>query len=503
MLALGALLAAALPGDAAAAAAGADGLGADAPGPDDFEADHYMTEEKARKIVDEPLPESQHDIDQRLQVIRGTALMQLERIDKLIPLALLGENGDVTAAEVVAGVKSTKPVTLLDCHKKIEKFALKKAQELDSIANDTKKMKGTIVDFQLIDDMANDPGHPWIHSATYNKTSVSRKLDAVAKLFESWVVSMNKNIETAGNEYLAPFNYSLAKVPLEDRPPPAAMAWIEGYMQSTRIILVAANLLKKFTAKGMAEGVRLAKHPTALPMNVKDYLEILTLAARKVGERIKRMMHHETEPGKSLHGVASSLIESNTGLVDEHFSAIERAVEELKVAALRERDAMEVGFLPKAAPLLLAYGGLMQALQNANNATRIALDLPPTLLTARKSLGAVYESILHGDLAAAFYGKKLAWNETLPDWGVKATRVDPNGPISFVATSFTESEAQKKMNKLRDIYDKRIAANIAYDTGKTLSIVVPADGVAHKRYEALKKTGQSEAFVDLGEGDNQ
>jgi len=387
----------------------------------------------------------------------------------------------------------------VDCQQQLTSLAMQKAKELDVISNDTKKMKGTIVDFQLIDDMANDPGHPWIHSATYNKTTVSRKTDAIAKLLESWVVSMNKGLDTAANEYVPPFNLSLANISVEDRPPPAAMAWIEGYMQSTRIVLVAANVLKKFTAKGMAEGVRLGKKPMALPMNVKDYLDVLTLAARKVGERVKRMLSEESKPGRSLHSVASSLIESNTGLVDAHFSSVERAVEELKVAALRERDAMKVGFLPKAAPLLLAYGGLMQALQDANNATRVALNLPPILLTERKDLAAVYESILHGDLAEAFYGRKLKWNETLTDWGVKATRVDPNGPVSFVATSFTESEAQKKYDKLRALYDKRIGADIAYDTGKTLSIVVPADGQLHKRYEELKATGERSAFVDMGD----
>lgn len=487
MLVVCALLAAALPDDANVAT------------DEDFEADHYMTDDKARTIADEPLPASQHELDQRLAVLRGNALYDLSKIDRFISLAMLGENGDVLSAETVAGVKSTKPVSLVDCREQLVTLAMQKAKELDSIANETKKLKGTIVDFQLIDDMANDPGHPWIHSATYNKTSVSRKTDAVAKLVQSWIGAIQKGLTAAETEYVPPFNMSLIDVSPEDRPPPAAMEWIEGYTQSTRIILLAANLIKKFSAKGMVEGVRLGKKPLALPLNVKDHADVLTLAARKVGERVKRMLSEETKPGRSLHHVASSLLESNTGLVDAHFSSVERAVEELKVAALRERDAMKVGFLPKAAPLLLAYGGLMQALQDANNATRVALDLPPTMLTEKKSLAYVYESILHGDIAEAFYGKKLKWNETLADWGVTAQRVDPDGPISFVATSFTESDAQKKYNKLRELYDQRIDANTAYDTGKTLSIVVPADGAAHRRYESLQATGTGSALPDTGD----
>jgi len=450
---------------AAAAPTGADGLDSE------FEGDHYMTDARARKIVEQKLPESQAALDKRLQVIKGTSYFQVGKIDRMIPIALLNENGDVTLAEAVPGMKQTKPISLMDCAHELEKFAQDKEKDLASVSNATQKLKGTIVDFQLIDDMANDPSHPWIHSATYNKTSVSRKTDAVAAVLQSWIESMNKALIQATHEYIPPFNTSLVHMEPHNRPPPHALAWIEQYTQSSRIILVAAGLLRKFSARGMAEGVRVGTKPLAVPMNAKDWMDVAELAARKVAQRAQQAIRHEQREGGKLHGLASSLIESSASEVQQHYATVSQNLGALKRVVIREKEAMKKGFLPKASALLLAYGKAVQALNDASNVTRAALKLPPARITQRKSLGEVYEAILRGDMATHFYGKKLGPNETLADWGV-SVHTDHDGTISF-ESSFTESEGQKQYHKLREAYEERTPGYTAYDETKTNKILYP------------------------------
>lgn len=429
----------------------------------DFEPEGYMTEEKARKIVNQKLPESQQDFDSRLGMLKSTAVFQLGKIDRQIPVALLNDNGDVQA------MTGQPPITLVDCADQLKEFAVDKTNDLKQIHEDIKKMKGTVVDFQLIDDMAEDPSHPWIHSATYNKTSVSRKKDAVTKLLQTWIKSMNKALEQAAMEYIPPFSAQLRNVSEDDRPPPAAMAWIEGYTQSERLVMVMAQLLKKFSAKGMAEGLRISSAPLAPPLNAKDYLDILQLASRQVGANIK------TALAKGLSGrpeKAVSLLEVNNGLVDSHFSDVEASLEKLREVVLKEKKAMKVGLLPKASSLLLAYGQAVNALNNANNATREALSLPPTFISRRSSLAEVYSAILHGDMAKAFYGRKLLSNETIEDWGLKSHR-DAEGTLSFVQEGSVEDAKQKASddayNTLRKEFDERVPAVAAYNETEYLA----------------------------------
>lgn len=437
----------------------------------EFEEQGYMTEGKARAIAEEPLPESQASFDRRLKVLKGKSYLQLGRIERMIPLALLGENGDVTVAEAIPGIKRTKPLSILECTSQLEKFTLDAEKELNELHNDTRKLKGTVVDFQLIDDMKTDPSHPWVHSATFNKTSVSRKMDAVTTVLQSWVKSLNTALKQAANEYVPPFNMSLAKVEPQNRPPPAALAWIEQYTQSSRIVLVAAGLLKKFSARGMAEGLRLGSRVMAVPLNVKDWLDTLQLAAGKVAVRARQSVEHERRPGGKLHKVEASFIEEHQGQIEQHYTTVGQRLGSLTRVVMREKDAMKQGFLPKASALLLEYGKMVQALNDASNATRTALKLPPSALTKRVSLGEVYESILRGEMADHFYGKKLGANQTLEDWGLTMT-TDHDGHVSF-ASSLTQSEGQKQYHKLREDYESRTPGYTAFDTSATNKLLEP------------------------------
>jgi len=458
----------------------------------------YMTAKKAREIAKEKLPASMHELDARLGIIQGTAIFQLGKIDRLIPIALLDESGDMTVADAIPGSKLNKAINLANVSDDLQAFCDEKEADLKSVEADLKKKKGTVVDYQLIDDMANDPGHPWIHSATYNKTATSRKLEAVRTVLQSWVDSLNQDMSNALQEYIPPSNITAEEVYAKaDKNATARVSlatlrggleWMKNYQQCTRIVLVAAQLLKKFTAKSLTEGMRINEAPLTVPMNVKDYLNLMELASSKVSNRMQLMVDRVAkEANQEIKGnphKVSSWIETASNMVASAFDNVDTAIKGLRAVVLREHDALKAGFLPKASSLLKAYAEMVAKFNNANNATRAALKLPPTYLSYKINRADVMNAILHGEMAQLFYGKKLAPGQQIKDWpGIKA-EIGENGTVKY---STDVQGAPDKYKELRADYEKRTPGFAAFSREATqaamqhqLSVGMNADGSGTK-----------------------
>merc|ERR1719199_2428362 len=110
----------------------------------------------------------------------------------------------------------------------------------------------------------------------------------------------------------------------------------------------------------MAEGLKFTNVQLAVPLNVKDYMDLMDVATKKVQNRVKLAVADLA----AKSGEAADETQQKDSDIDAAYADVGAKLDDLRAVTLRETKAMKVGFLPKASALLMAYGEVVNSLNN-------------------------------------------------------------------------------------------------------------------------------------------